>query len=62
MVVRLLSRLARAARTATVLPAPTSPVMTPEGPFGQAPADPGDGLAVGLVAVQHLRRQSLAER
>jgi hypothetical protein len=29
MVVRLASRPARAARTATVLPAPTSPVMTP---------------------------------
>ena len=33
-----------------------------EGPFGQAPADPGDGFGVGGVAVQHLRGQRPAER
>ncbi len=28
-----------------------------EGAFGQAPADPGDGFAVGVMPVQHLRGQ-----
>src|SRR4051812_29553487 len=47
------SKACRAARTATVFPAPTSPVITPDAVLGDAPADPGDGLAVGGVAVQH---------
>ena len=34
----------------------------PEGAFGDAPADPGDGFAVAGVAVQHLRGEVAAER
>ena len=34
----------------------------PEGAFGDAPADPGDGFAVAGVAVQHLRGKVAAER
>ena len=30
--------------------------------FADAPVDAGDGFGVGAVAVQHLRRQRLAER
>ena len=57
------SRAASAARTATVFPAPTSPVMTPiRCVFGDAPADPGDGLAVAGVAVQHAGGEVAAER
>src|SRR6266498_6163450 len=56
------SRLAMAARRATVLPAPTSPGDHAEGVLADAPADPGGGLGVGGVAVQHARRQVTAER
>src|SRR5437588_12992205 len=38
------SRVAVAARTATVLPTPTSPAITPEVGLGDAEADAGDGL------------------
>src|SRR5664280_2431962 len=33
-----------------------------QGPFADTPADPGDGLGVAGVAVQHLGRQGLTER
>ena len=56
------SRAASAARTATVFPAPTSPVITPMRCSVDAPADPGDGLAVAGVAVQHPGGEVAAER
>ena len=34
----------------------------PDAVFGDAPADPGDGLAVGGVAVQHPRGEVAPER
>src|SRR4051794_31085630 len=55
------SKACRAARTATVFPAPTSPVIS-DPVFGDAPADPSDGLAVGRVAVQHAGGEVAAER
>ena len=58
---RVGSRSARAARAATVLPAPTSPVMHAEGVFTDAPADAGDGFGVAAVAVQHAGGQVAAE-
>ena len=48
-------------RAATVLPAPTSPVISPIGGFLDAPGDPGDGLGVAGVAVQHRRGEVLGE-
>ena len=47
---------------ATVFPAPTSPVMHSDTVFGDAPADPGDGLPVRRVAVQHAGGEVAAER
>ena len=62
MVCREASRAASAARTATVFPAPTSPVMTPMWCSVDAPGDPGDGFGVGGVAVQHPGGEVPAER
>src|SRR5215469_7861658 len=59
---RVGSRDAAAARSATVLPAPTSPVTTPQRGLGGAEADPGDGLGVGLAGEQVLGGDPLAER
>ena len=62
MVCREASRPARTVRTETVLPAPTSPVMTPIARSADAPGDAGDGFVVGGVAVQHAGGQVAAER
>ena len=51
-----------AARRATVLPAPTSPVTHAEGALLDAPGDAGGGLVVGVVAVQHAGGEFAAER
>ena len=59
---REVSSSARAARTATVLPAPTSPVIDPDGGLVDTPGDAGDGLGVAGVAVQHGGGQVLGER
>src|SRR5487761_415652 len=59
---RVGSRPATAARSATVLPAPTSPVTTPSADIHDAEADPGDGLGVGLAGEQVLGGDGLAER
>src|SRR5487761_1637541 len=59
---RVGSRPATAARSATVLPAPTSPVTTPSADIHDAEADPGDGLGVGLAGEQGLGGDGLAER
>ncbi len=54
--------MARAARAAAVFPTPTFPGDDSEGAFADGPADPGGGLAVGVVAVQHPGGQVGAER
>ena len=56
------SNAAVAARTATVLPAPTSPVVTPIAGWSTHQADTGHRLAVAEIAVQHPRGQVPAER
>src|SRR6266699_883680 len=50
-VCRVGSRAARAARMATVLPVPTSPVMAPTAFSLMVPGDPGGGLVVRGVPV-----------
>ena len=59
---RELSSSARAARTATVLPEPTSPVTDADGGLVDAPGDAGDSFGVAGVAVDHGRGQVFGER
>ena len=58
---RLVSSAAMAARAATVLPAPTSPVTTPRACSSMHQAMRAVGLGVGTVGVEHGGGEVLAE-
>lgn len=51
----------RQVRTETILPAPDLAGDHADGAFSDAPGDAGDGLVVGVVPVEHARREVAAE-